>query len=183
MDDYEILECVAQGGQGVVYRAIQKRTKRCVALKMLLGGHFATPRQRGRFEREVELAAGLHHPNIVTVHDSGITPDGRPFLSMAFIKGRPLDQWARSCRAESTEMKTIRRVVRVFIKICGALSFAHTRGVLHRDLKPGNILVDANDEPHIVDFGLAKLVDGETMLHATMTRSSWAPLPMPRRNR
>ncbi|HKQ49673.1 MAG TPA: serine/threonine-protein kinase [Phycisphaerae bacterium] len=169
MDDYEILECVAQGGQGVVYRAIQKRTKRCVALKMLHGGHFATPRQRGRFEREVELAAGLHHPNIVTVHDSGITPDGRPFLSMAFIEGRPLDQWARSCRAESTVGQTRTRLLEVFIKVCRALSFAHLRGVLHRDLKPGNILVDANHEPHIVDFGLAKLVDGEAAFSATLT--------------
>ncbi|MBI5762934.1 MAG: serine/threonine protein kinase [Planctomycetes bacterium] len=169
VEDYEILECVAQGGQGLVYRAIQKRTKRCVALKLLLGGHFATSRQRSRFEREVELAARLHHPNIVTVHDSGITPDGRPFLSMAFIEGRPLDQWARSCNVDNQRTVTIRRLISVIVKVCNALSYAHLRGVLHRDLKPGNILVDANDEPHIVDFGLAKMVDGEAGFNATVT--------------
>lgn len=168
VDDYEILDRVAQGGQGIVYRAIQKRTKRCVALKLLLGGHFATSRQRSRFDREVELAAGLHHPNIVTVHDSGITPDGRPFLSMELIEGRPLDQWAKSCRSECTGTETIRRLLGVIIKVCSALSYAHLRGVLHRDLKPANILVDANDEPHIVDFGLARPVNDETII-ATMT--------------
>lgn len=169
VDDYELLECIAQGGQGVVFRAIQKCTKRCVALKMLLGGHFATPRQRSRFEREVEVAACLRHPYIVTVHDSGITPDGRPFLSMEFIEGVPLDQWAIACRAERKGPETIRRLVGVFIKVCNGLSYAHLRGVLHRDLKPGNILVDSNDDPHIVDFGLAKLVDGEPAINGTVT--------------
>jgi eukaryotic-like serine/threonine-protein kinase len=91
---YRILSTIRQGGQGVVYQAVQLATKRTVALKLLIGGAFATHRQRGRFEREVELVAGLRHPNIVTIFDSGVTPDGRHYYAMEYVDGVALDEYA-----------------------------------------------------------------------------------------
>jgi hypothetical protein len=194
---YELLRELHRGGQGVVYRAIQKATKREVALKILLEGPFASDRARKRFEREIDLVASLHHPNIVTVYDSGVV-GGRAFYAMEYIHGKPLDRWvvehtlreesrgaggARSSgNAEARSASASRRSgsrsrgsrssrsgsstrsarsalhdsLRLFFKICSAIAYAHQHGVIHRDLKPGNILIDADAEPHIVDFGLAK---------------------------
>jgi len=156
IEGYEILEEIHRGGQGVVYRAIQKATNRTVALKIILSGAFATSRQRHRFEREVELAAALRHSNIVTVHDSGVSRDGRLYLAMELIDGESLDRFLLAARD-----KHIRDVLRLFSKICAAVAYAHQRGVIHRDLKPGNILIDEEGEPHIVDFGLAKGIEAD----------------------
>ncbi len=147
---YEILSEVHRGGQGVVYKAIQKATKRTVAVKVLLEGPYASPRQRHRFEREVDLAASLQHPNIVTVFDSGVTAKGLHYFAMEYIHGRSLAGYL------SEKALTVREKLHLFAKIATAVSFAHQRGVIHRDLKPGNIQVDATGEPHILDFGLAK---------------------------
>ncbi|UCG33718.1 MAG: protein kinase, partial [Phycisphaerales bacterium] len=91
IEGYEILSEVHRGGQGVVYKAVQKSTKRTVAVKVLLQGPYASERQRRRFEREIDLAAGLKHPNIVTVYDSGVTRDGRHYCAMEYVHGEPLD--------------------------------------------------------------------------------------------
>ena len=147
---YEILSRIHSGGQGVVYKAVQQATKRTVALKVLLQGPHASPRQRHRFEREVDLAAGLQHPHIVTVYDSGVTPDDRHYFAMAYIHGQPLDSYL------SDAQLSIDKTLRLFGKICAAVNYAHQRGVIHRDLKPGNIRIDAQGEPHVLDFGLAK---------------------------
>ncbi|MHC4698152.1 MAG: protein kinase domain-containing protein, partial [Planctomycetota bacterium] len=158
---YEIVSEIHRGGQGVVYKAAQKATKREVALKMLIHEVFATPRQRRRFEREIELAAGLRHRHIVTVYDSGVTSEGFHYYAMEYIDGVPLsgvithgriaaDWRPRAAGAED--------ILRLFVKICDAVSYAHQHGVIHRDLKPGNILIDADGEPHIVDFGVAKTI-------------------------
>ncbi|MCG3125521.1 MAG: Serine/threonine-protein kinase PknD [Phycisphaerae bacterium] len=169
---YERAREIHRGGQGVVYEAVQSSTHRKVAIKVLLAGALATSRQRMRFEREVDLVARLRHPHIVTVHDSGETADGRHFLVMEFIDGCPLDLRAAELRALSTDEATrVRRIVMLFEKVCNALKFAHQNGVIHRDLKPGNVLVDAGEEPHVVDFGLAKAVSEPTQTAGALTQT------------
>jgi WD40 repeat protein/serine/threonine protein kinase len=163
IEGYEILSELHRGGQGVVYKAIQKATKRTVALKLMLQGPYASPRQRSRFEREVDLVASLQHPNIVTVYDSGVSR-GRLFYAMEYVDGQPLDRFMESFggreRGEGSAPPAmpVADTLRLFHRICAAVSYAHRRGVMHRDLKPANILVDSAGEPHVLDFGLAKLV-------------------------
>ncbi len=148
-EGYQIVKELPRGGQAIVYEAIQKATKMKVALKVLLPGLHGSARARRHFEQEVELAASLHHPNIVAIHDSGIT-QGQYYFSMEYIHGQPLDQYANS------HPLTLRDKLALFSKVCDAMTHAHQRGVIHRDLKPSNILVDERGEPHILDFGLAK---------------------------
>ncbi|MHC4461349.1 MAG: serine/threonine protein kinase [Planctomycetota bacterium] len=152
LEGYEVLEELPRGGQAMVYKAIQKATKRTVALKVLLQGTYASPRARYRFEREVDLAASLQHANIVTIYDSGIA-QGQYYFAMEYIEGKQLDQYVQTAEL------SVRETMAIFNKVCSAVVYAHQRGVMHRDLKPSNILVDANSEPHILDFGLAKLTD------------------------
>ncbi|MFH1746660.1 MAG: WD40 repeat domain-containing serine/threonine protein kinase [Planctomycetota bacterium] len=163
---YQLRQELHRGGQGVVYRAIQLGTKRQVALKVLLEGPFASDSARRRFEREVELAASLRHTNIVTILDSGIS-HGRYYFAMEYIDGLRLDRYLAKLRP------SMRDTLRLFEGICAAVNFAHQRGVIHRDLKPPNILVDDQGEPHILDFGLAKPVHHEgsdqTMLQTLST--------------
>ncbi|HKQ48932.1 MAG TPA: protein kinase [Phycisphaerae bacterium] len=147
---YEIVEEISRGGQGIVYRAIQKSTKREVALKVLREGPFASREARRRFEREVELVAGLRHPNIVAVFDSGVTADGRHYCVMDYVRGARLDRYVREGGLALDD------VFRLFATVCDAVNFAHQRGVIHRDLKPSNILVEVGGEPKVLDFGLAK---------------------------
>jgi predicted Ser/Thr protein kinase len=148
---YRVIEELHRGGQGIVYRAIQLGTRRQVALKVLSEGPFAGEAARRRFEREVELAASLRHPNIVTILDSGIS-QGCYYFAMEFIEGLRLDRYLAQVRPPLAD------TLRLFCKICDAINFAHQRGVIHRDLKPSNILIDARGEPHVLDFGLAKPV-------------------------
>jgi len=161
IDGYELIGAMARGGQGAIYEAMQTTTKRRVAIKLLIGGQFATPRQRSRFEREVELAAGLRHPNIVTVFDRGTTEDGRHFCVMEYVNGVPLDQFAATATTNGLGEWPIGDALRLFLKICSAVEYAHQHGIIHRDLKPGNILIDQSGEPRIIDFGLAKLTGAE----------------------
>ena len=160
---YDILSEVQRGGQGVVYKATQRATRRVVALKVLSRGGFASVRQHQRFEREIDLAAGLRHPRIVTVFESGISPSGDHYFAMEYIEGASLDEHVRLRRKGQTagDTKALAQTLRLFAKICGAVHYAHQRGVIHRDLKPSNIRVDDDGEPHVLDFGLAKVSDPE----------------------
>ncbi len=144
---------VHRGGQGVVFKALQLSTKRTVAIKVLLDGHYASAAAQRRFEREVELAASLQHPDIVAVFDSGTTTDGRQYCVMDLVDGVPLDQWLRNKKPE------LKHALDLFAHICDAVHYAHQRGVIHRDLKPSNILIRKNGSPTVLDFGLAKQMD------------------------
>jgi tetratricopeptide (TPR) repeat protein len=153
---YSILERIHDGGQGIIYRAVQKSTGRPVAIKVLREGPFANPRDRARFDRELHILAQLNHPNIVTIRDSGMAA-GHFYHVMDLIPGQPLDTYLVA------NQLTIRDKLGLFLKIADAVQAAHLHGVIHRDLKPANIDVDADGEPFILDFGLAKQTDA---LHA-----------------
>lgn len=154
---YTIVRELHRGGQGVVYLARQEGTGRQVAIKLMREGALARQSDRIRFEREIQVLAQLDNPNIVTIHDSGVA-GGCAYYVMDFITGRKLDEFV-----EHNEL-SINDTLRLFIKVCNAINAAHLRGVIHRDIKPGNIRVAPDGEPHILDFGLAKLesVDGDT---------------------
>ncbi|MBI5865367.1 MAG: protein kinase [Planctomycetes bacterium] len=210
---YEILREIHRGGQGVVYQAIQKSTKRKVAIKVMREGPFAGSSDKARFEREVQILGQLQHPNIVGVHDSG-SAAGNFYFVMDYIPGQPLDVYmagaterhggtkarrhegedrppvpdagehrrpagekpgpehpepadasgkpgAEGSRGRAAKSAapglSIESTLKLFVKICEAVNAAHLRGIIHRDLKPGNIRVDPTGEPHILDFGLAKV--------------------------
>ncbi len=170
IEGYEIIEEMPRGGQAVVYKAIHTATKTTVAIKVLLPTLLASARARYYFEREAELIASLDHPNIVSIRDSGIIHNQYYFV-MQYVEGEPLNRYVR--------MKNLsfRQRVELFNKVCEAVSYAHRQGVIHRDLKFANILVDERGEPHILDFGLAKAVGlseqaGDNAV-ATMT-GQWA---------
>ncbi|MEQ8317803.1 MAG: protein kinase [Phycisphaerales bacterium] len=148
---YDIVREIHRGGQGVVYQAVQLSTRRHVAIKVMHSGPFMGSSGRARFEREVQVLGQLDHPNIVGIHDSGVTTDGSCFYVMDYISGKPLD------RLMEEGQLPIRESLRLFAKICDAVAAAHLKGVIHRDLKPSNIRIDKHGEPIVVDFGLAKL--------------------------
>ncbi len=158
--DYELLEEIARGGMGVVYRARQVSLNRTVALKMILSGQFASKQEVLRFRAEAEAAANLHHPNIVAIHETG-EQDGRHYFSMDYVRGRNLAEIAADGPLPA------RRVARYAGIVAEAIHYAHEQGVLHRDLKPSNILIDENNHPRITDFGLAKRARGDFGLTVT----------------
>jgi serine/threonine protein kinase len=158
--DYELLEEIARGGMGVVYRARQVSLNRTVAVKMILAGQLATAADLQRFRAEAEAVAHLQHPNIVSIHEVG-EHEGQPYFSMDYVEGKSLAAVIREGLLPS------QRAARYVQTIVEAICYAHQRGILHRDLKPSNVLIDVADEPRITDFGLAKRIGRDLDLTLT----------------
>src|SRR5436309_1950747 len=163
LGNYEILEEVGRGGMGVIYRARQRHSHRIVAVKRVLSYHADSHETRERFRREAEAAASLDHPNILPIYEVSESEDGLPFFSMKFATGGSLHGAAPSLRSEQ------RKCLQLMAKVARATEYAHGRGILHRDLKPGNILLDHRGEPMVSDFGLAKWIDANKDLTKSLT--------------
>ncbi len=170
---YRIIGTLGQGGMGTVWEAEQQRPRRRVALKVMRRDHLVDEFHQRMFQREAEVLARLKHPNIAAIYASGHTDDGHDFFAMELVAGPTLRDWlgARPDRLDNSELKLR---LRLFLQICDAVHYAHQRGVIHRDLKPGNIIVaddDGSSEQHVshqrlpavkvLDFGLARITDAD----------------------
>ncbi|MFL6504326.1 MAG: protein kinase domain-containing protein, partial [Candidatus Udaeobacter sp.] len=163
LGNYEILEQIGCGGMGVIYRARQRHSRRIVAVKRVLSYRADSHGALQRFRREAQAVASLDHPNILPIYEVSESEDGLPFFSMKLAEKGSLQENTASLRDEP------RNCVQLMAKVAHAVEYAHSRGVLHRDLKPGNILLNDRGEPLVSDFGLAKLLDGNNDLTRSLT--------------
>jgi serine/threonine protein kinase len=163
LGNYKILEQIGCGGMGVIYRARQRHSRRIVAIKRVLSYRADSHGALERFRREAQAVASLDHPNILPIYEVSESEDGLPFFSMKFAEKGSLRENVASLHNQP------RKCVELITKVARAVEYAHSRGVLHRDLKPGNILLDDRGEPLVSDFGLAKLLDANNDLTRSLT--------------
>src|SRR5215471_17310631 len=163
LGNYQILEEIGRGGMGVIYRARQRHSRRIVALKRISSHHADSQDTLMRFRREAQAAANLDHPNILPIYEVSESHDGLPFFSMKFAAAGSLLEAASALRSQP------RRAIALMAKVARAVQYAHEQGILHRDLKPGNILLDGRGEPLVSDFGLAKWLEPTGHLTRTPT--------------
>ena len=163
LGNYEILEQIGCGGMGVIYRAKQRHSRRIVAVKRVLSYRADSHGALERFRREAQAVASLDHPNILPIYEVSESEDGLPFFSMKFAEKGSLHENTASLRNQP------RKCVELMTKVARAVEYAHSRGILHRDIKPGNILLNERGEPLVSDFGLAKLLDGNNDLTRSLT--------------
>ncbi|MHC4599195.1 MAG: serine/threonine-protein kinase, partial [Planctomycetota bacterium] len=173
---YEILREISRGGMGVVYKARDTLLNREVALKVLLGGPDASEEGVERFYREAKSIASLRHPNIVPIHDIG-AEDGKHYFSMDFVDGKSLP-----ARVEEKPLE-IRRALEIVEIVARAIHHAHTHGVVHRDIKPHNVLLDRAGTPMVMDFGLARTVESDTRITQTGLTMGTPPYMSPEQAR
>src|SRR5215831_14839594 len=163
LGNYEILDEIGRGGMGVIYRARQRHSHRIVAVKRVFSHQADSHETLARFRREADAVASLDHPNILPIYEVSESEDGLPFFSMKFATGGSLQHAGSPLRNES------RKCVELMAKVARAVEYAHGRGILHRDLKPGNILLDERGEPLVSDFGLAKWLNADKDLTKSLT--------------
>jgi tRNA A-37 threonylcarbamoyl transferase component Bud32 len=168
---------IGRGGMGVIYLARQRHPQRIVAVKRVLNYHADAHQTLKRFRREADAAASLDHPNILPIYEVSESEDGLPFFSMKFATGGSLQKVGPVLRAEP------RKCVQLMAKVARAVEYAHDQGILHRDLKPGNILLDGRGEPLVSDFGLAKWLDANRDLTKSLTTFEPRVTPRPSRPR
>lgn len=173
---YDAVDVIGRGGMGVVFRVHDRELRRDVALKVL-SAREVSDEARVRMLDEARILAQLEHPGIVPVHDVGVLPDGRVFYTMKLVRGSRLDDYA-------SDVRDIGDLLRVFMRTCEAVAFAHSQGVVHRDLKPGNVMVGAFGEVLVLDWGVAKLLGREQgpEVVAPESESSQPPAPGERVN-
>lgn len=165
---YEIHAEIGRGGMGVIYKARHVRLRRWVALKVMAGGESASPDFKQRFRTEAEAAAALEHPNIVPIYEVG-EEDGQPYFSMKLVEGGTLTSWrpVSGPQGQAARPDVLRAIAGAVATVARAVQYAHDRGVLHRDLKPNNVLVDGSGGLFLTDFGLARLMEGDSTLTRT----------------
>jgi serine/threonine protein kinase len=161
---YRVIRRLGEGGMGVVYEAEQDTPRRAVAVKVLRPG-LVSPNLLKRFANEAEILGRLQHPGVAQIFEAGVADDGQPFFAMEFVRGVPLDEYVRRhSLAAAARLELVARV-------CDAVHHAHERGVVHRDLKPDNVLVDDHGRPKVLDFGIARVAGGERPSATARTRT------------
>ena len=161
---YNILRLHGEGGMGTVYEAEQDNPRRSVALKVIRPGLVSAEIVK-RFRDEAQILARLNHPGIAQVYESGMTEDGRPFFAMEFIRGVPLDEYGRADNLDAAAR------LELLARVSEAVQHAHHKGVIHRDLKPGNILVDESGQPKVLDFGVAHVTEADLLTVSSRTQA------------
>ncbi len=174
---YRIEALAGRGGMGVVYRAYDLRLKRTVAIKLIAPELSENASFRERFLAETELAASLEHPNVVPIHDAGEV-DGQLYIAMRYVEGGELKSVL-----QKEGLLEPGRAVAICGQIAAALDAAHARGLLHRDVKPSNVLIDQNEHVYLADFGLSRQLTDPGRRKEQVSRSARPPTPLPSRSR